>query len=1296
MPFNSKQQEALDLSINEDALIAAAAGSGKTRVLSERVYNLINEGKLKPSELLVLTFTNNAAYEMKSRIIDIFDNNGKKDLALEMKSSHIQTFDSFSQYLVTKYSGYLGIADTISIIDETIIDLKRKIFLDEVIDEYYNNDFDRIVGIFKRFSSLNDSSVKDIILDIDTKLSKMTDEKRNRILNSYNDIYLSKEKFNEIFDKYISYYKDIIINALYEYSIIDNNYDIDSLDIEELKDIISNPDNFNKDYRKLKFTYECTNDVYKKLLKLLDMNSSDFVSAVKNAQFDTDYKSITGKDDSISGSKEEIKYYRKIHNKLCNLVQKSGNALPKLLDIVKLDSEESLYQKYYKMKDAIELFFEIVKKVDSKIDDYKKSTNCYTFLDISKLTNRLISDSKYSDIQDEIRSQFKYIMVDEYQDSNDFQEMMLDSLMKVNKKGKRAHLFCVGDVKQSIYAFRNSNVELFRGRQERYRNSSDPNEKVIDMNFNYRSGKPLLHDINYLFERYMTLDNGAIDYSKEEEKLHYDDEANLFGKEYNEFGVHRIIKPGPTTKEWEAYAILSDIKNKIESGFLVYDKGKGTRKCTYSDFAIITRKKSGFLMYQKLFYEYGIPINNKIPEILTDVDAIITLQSLFTLIDARLNYIKDTDIEHLFISLARSYIYEYDDSLIDSLIRNKKIYDDKIMIDIDSFVKEHRDSEFDTIFLDALVKFKVIEKLHLIGNVSDNISKIESLYSLVLNEKNAGEGISDFVNLFKTITKNKFELKDEANISLENAVDMMTIHASKGLERKIVYLPASYNIHTFGGRSSLDYEFNEDLGLILNDYDIKEDGSPYDVKTLLSRVNGLYNENKKIDTDEFVRLLYVALTRAENICYIVGEYKGASKRMDQTGRLSLSDIYKSLPSYYYTDNSYLEKMCEKGIITIDDIKAYYHSIDYIRNIKTSPIPNLDKNQTKVYNSFYYSRYYDSVVNNHTNIIMEISEKLYHHYKEIVENDIDNIDLLARLYSIYYGIPNINTFSDYYSYLLKKQESNDDNEDDEDSDYSHLEKITEDNLKEDLKLFGNILITEDVEKIGIKLISDKDESKRRVILGILPLYVEAFDNIKDYMVKSYSLDGFNDKKIYPDFSNLEVEKEGEPSLPKVEIFDKEISFKERVKFRASINPPKDNDSDIGSNLEYGIYLHHLLELLDFSNIDTSYITDQKAKGYIDSALKLPVFSNLKGAKVYKEYGYYDDDYDTTGFIDLLYVKDGIYYIIDYKSSDISKPGYVSQLHTYQRNVMRLFNVDRSKIKLYLVSILNSKEKEIEVE
>ena len=357
------------------------------------------------------------------------------------------------------------------------------------------------------------------------------------------------------------------------------------------------------------------------------------------------------------------------------------------------------------------------------------------------------------------------------------------------------------------------------------------------------------------------------------------------------------------------------------------------------------------------------------------------------------------------------------------------------------------------------------------------------------------------------------------------------------------------------------------------------------------------------------------------------------------------------------------------------------------------ISEIDKNNVKLYKELYNEKYYNLVYDYHNAVVEEMDKSLYQSYKHKMDLFLEDKDYLARLYAIYHSRPNINSFDDLYSDLLRSIE----NEDDEEEGISDSYEInlmmapSEEALYGHIKNFGDIIYNEKIDVLGIKLVKDEEKNNIRRRNLILPLYIELFDNEREYKIKSYELNGFKDKKIYPDFTNLKFEKKDEPELPKLDISNTKLEFNKRIKQRASISTMK--DKDIEKELEYGIYLHHMFELIDFKNIDTSFIKDKKAKGYIDNVLKLDLFKNLDKCDIYKEYGYYDEDFDTTGFIDLMYIKDGIYYIIDYKTSDISKPGYVSQLSTYRRNIMNIFNVDKSKIRLFLVSILNCEVKEI---
>ena len=145
MGFNKEQQSAIDAPITENVLVAAGAGSGKTRTLSEKVFTIIDKGEVKPSELLVLTFTDNAAHEMRQRIISTFKERGKDDIAEQVASAHIQTFDSFARFLVVTYADALGISSNINLANSDVISAKKCVYLDEILDEYYENNFERLV-----------------------------------------------------------------------------------------------------------------------------------------------------------------------------------------------------------------------------------------------------------------------------------------------------------------------------------------------------------------------------------------------------------------------------------------------------------------------------------------------------------------------------------------------------------------------------------------------------------------------------------------------------------------------------------------------------------------------------------------------------------------------------------------------------------------------------------------------------------------------------------------------------------------------------------------------------------------------------------------------------------------------------------------------------------------------------------------------------------------------------------------------------------------------------------------------
>lgn len=1355
--FNKEQQAAIDADSKHDILISAGAGSGKTKTLSERVYRLIESKDIKPSELLVLTFTNNAAHEMKERIIARF----KKDnspLAEEMPSAHVQTFDSFSQYLVSTYAGRLGISNRISVANESVMNAKKAEILDQVFSHYYDDPVlrERLVKTLTKFNTRDDKRLKKIVIDLDRQLEKMLPSDKKDFIEHYDERYLSREAYDVSQKEYVDDTKNTIIYAICEAYFLDRYYRevcSEEMDLSRIREIFSNKTFFSQDYRSFHFSDKVyCEPLYQAILPILEKEGFDFIDAVESFPKEKEVliKKYGAKDE---GDPETFAKNKAVWTILRSLFATSDAELSDVMEIVSEDDGD--YKMFLSFKEDIHLLLDIVTEMEDALFDFKKSINTFTFADIATMALRLVTEPKFADVAKEIRGRFKYIMVDEYQDTNDFQETFINSLLEPDENGNRAHLFCVGDAKQAIYAFRNSNVELFRNRQREY-DSSDVNE-VIHMNRNYRSGKQLLKEINYIFSYYMSEDHGSIDYKDEREQLKYDDEVNIYGEPYNGFGIYRIVGDeamdlkGQEKVVWEAKATIALIKKMVDECYPVYDRGatgNKIRPCAYKDFAIITRKKAGFALYQKLFNEEGIPLNISVSTNLREIDAIILLQSIISLIAWR-KYGEKVDVKHLFASVARSYAYQYSDEDIYRLISYKGIeagddrdddlsliLKDPIMVTLDEFCEKHKDSSFNTIFLDLLSSFHIIEKLYLIGEIDDNVAKIESLHQMVLSEEKAGEGLKEFVRLLQSIKKYELDLKVDSDYEIENSVDLMTIHASKGLERKIVIMPASLtSIGKGDARKKPDYDFSKELGILLPNYtylakEVNEKGEEVEVPTpvhsipykVLKRRKWMYNPEE----DEHVRLLYVALTRAENAVYIVGD--------DPKKPGSLYEMLKYVPEYERFHEKMMEEKISSGVIEKELYDRYLELVDFTQNTSLPlSILDLPKEQYDIYVYLGEKYYLDPGKEELEKVIQKIKLDLYLDYwkksKDISEEDLD---YWAKLYGAWeFPSLHISSFSELVDAIIEMVEAkNEDEEEDEDEEESprgtipsgllgfdspnkggFIEDIrngrkvpTSEEVAVLVKHFAKALREEDISFLGIdeipkNALGDKEtyihETMCDAFLNAFALAIDGYEYVSEI---SYASD------IYPDHvahyfgeykeSSKVIKAPAIKDLPLSQINDDDIPFEIREKRRASKGAPIDDDTPIQELLDTGVRLHRLMELVNWKTRDTSFIKNSEDRAIVEGILGLPLFLEAKDAKFFPEYGYYDEDYKTTGFIDLLMVENGIYTIIDWKTKNIDDSAYVEQLHTYKRNIKRIFGVSEEKIRLALVSLLDKRIKIVE--
>ena len=1286
--FNPEQYEAIVASSNENILISAGAGSGKTKTLSTRVNRLIVDKEVDPSALLVLTFTDNAAHEMEERIVNSFtksDDPEVRALGVKMLSSHIQTFDSFSQYLVSTYASRLGIGSSISILDESIEKSKISIFLDEIFKSHYENpaEHDSFVEMLTKYNSYGDSNTKKVVLDVYRNLQKLMPRAKQDFYEHYDEHYFNKEKFVSMRHELVEIWKKKIIGVLLHFSY-KWNYEPNLPEIEDVNEFFAKPTFFQSPVHVVT-GYDFLDVPYQEVYSMLSLDDDSFVAKAQQYHEEKFAKKFPFPKKKEMDGIEDERDLKGLHTLLAHIFDTQKATLIDACKLLKTADDD--YRAYLETQNDVHIILRMVQELEEKLSSYKKETNCFTFADVSSMSLRLLTEPEFEDVAEAVRSRFSYIMVDEYQDTNDFQEAFLDSLLKPNKEGKKAHLFCVGDPKQAIYAFRNSNVKLFINRQERL--EKDPESKVIHMNKNYRSGHHFLEEVNYLFKYCMRKDQGDVDYLDPGEQLAYD--GSTYKKEYPYFGISRIISARGRSRfvepmDFEVHAIVDDIKNKIANNFPVYERNSDTiRPCKYSDFAILCRTKNSFLAFQKAFQENGMPLNVKVDTNLLDVNAVLAFESLVGMLDA-INRNDNSDLPHLFASLARSYLFSYDDAKVFSILEGLKdkedpyklIKEDDIYLLVLKFKKAHEDSCFRDIFLDLIDSFGVIKNLPSVGNISDNVEKLDSLFSLALTQEKMGEGIQEFVDLFSSIKRYALPFDSETSLSAENSVDLMTIHASKGLERQIVYMPVSQCKFTRGFQGDKpDYDFDKDLGILLPRYILspwlEKDGDKPLQQCVYSLPYLLHNartEKSDPDFDEHIRLIYVALTRAQNSLCIVGE--NIVEKSNKKGSL-----------YYLLDQMPHRKVFEPSLLTKyqgmfeEFYPAYENAVKLQNNASFLSEKEFGEGISKellderypIYKEMRKEFLLGKIEETIDECLKGMTGSLFEHYLELAEYTPNHYNFFSMLYGQVH--PQLGFIPDYRSFVEIQKE---------------VYGVDENTAKNRLNTFID-------ESTGELAAMNKDV--------LLPAYAYLFDNAPYVLRDSYENgDLFKDPVEvyqYKPFASFDQESITLNKPEASQIDDTPIVFAPLQKKRASKKREiLDPDDPVKEILDYGTRLHRYMELVDFQSKDTSFISNEKERALIDKVLGVSIFKDVENFKLYQEYGYFDSQFMTTGSIDLLMVSDDEIRIIDYKTKRIDDPAYVDQLRTYRRNVCSLFKVSPSKVKAFLLPLTGEEATQVDLD
>ena len=800
-----------------------------------------------------------AAKEMRERIGEKLKENGFTKELSKLDTADITTFDAYALSLVKKYHYYLNLSKDINIIDASVIGLYKEKMLKDIFEELYTSEDSKFLNLIKEYALKDDKEIFNFILNINNKLDLKTNKRE--YLDSYISVKYNEENIDKDIDNYIKVILDLINN------------------IRDYLEYIDDSDYFDK--------------IYKVLSPLLSSGNYDDIKL-----------NIEVKLPIAKGVSDTTKEYK----------DKISNTIKEIKKLVIYDNYDSIKSGILKTKDYVEEIITIIKELDKRVSEYKSKYNYFEYGDISSYAIELVKNN--TEIREEIKNNLNEIMIDEYQDTNDVQEEFIAYISNNN-------VYMVGDIKQSIYRFRNANPYIFKNKYDSY--SKNINGIKIDLNKNFRSREEVINNINLMFDRIMDDTIGGASYRVSHRMVYGNPMYQGDGDSgvNNNFEVYSYLNETIFKKdEVEAFIIASDIKNKIINGYPIFGKDtKGIRKAKYSDFAILLDSSKSFELFKKILEYNDIPTSIVKSVNLTDGEVITIIKNIISFIIKIKDNVIDNEFKKLFISIARSFLFNLDDNIIFDYFLNNNFKDSDIYKISYSITKN-----LDTISLDEIIdiiidKYDFYNKLFLLGDYSSNIIRIDKLKEITSNLTNLDYDIYKYSEYLENIIESDMKIEYNVTESSNNTVKIMTIHASKGLEFNVCYYGGLYS--KFNIREAISkFSYDDKYGIII----------PYKDKFLYNTIyhNLSYRNYVLENISERIRLFYVALTRAkEKMIFILPE-----NTKEEAGYIS-DIIDDSIRSKY---NSFASIMYSLEPIT----KSYYKNID-INSIGLSKNYNLVKN-----------------------------------------------------------------------------------------------------------------------------------------------------------------------------------------------------------------------------------------------------------------------------------------------------------------------------------------------------------------
>lgn len=879
MDFTNEQNNALKA--KGRVLVSAAAGSGKTAVLVEKCVRMICDEKnpVSVDKIIVATFTVAAASEMKTRILKELNKKIKNNpenvylrkQKLLLPSAKIGTIDSLCISLAREYFYKLNISPDFKIADESVLNKIKNSVADELINRHLKEndlEFKNLVAIFGNERGCD--LLKENIFSLYDYLSALAfpDEFCKRAI----EIYQNFGKKSRVLDYAYDYYSDLFVN---KFSIIKQS-------IKDMQQDALLAEKYGPAFE----------EVAAKIKKVLDLINAKNYDGIY--QFLEYYSNAP-----LQSARVEDKAFRDRIKKTKDDAEKAFQELKKFFN----SDMEYLKLENYFTQPHVEKFISLTKEFSDAFYQEKQQKNCFSFADIEFLILNLLVKKKngkkvYTDTAKELSQRYYTILADEYQDTNDLQNTIFEAISNGGK-----NLFMVGDVKQSIYGFRNANPKnflKFRDELPAFEENSE-SSKVI-MSGNFRSSDDVCDFVNALFYSLFSKKCGGLNY--------LDDDKLVQKAQFCEVNSPRVSLDlvekscdDYSLIEHQIYHIAKIIKEKVEGEPCISDEDSKTlRKAEYKDFCVLLRSRTHLKKFETVFKSLSIPV-------WVDDNEGLLLQPEIINIFAFLQVIDNPFADIPLITLMLSDIYGFSaDEVAQIRAENKKIEFYRALL------AAGQKSEKLENFLNEIEEFR---RLSINCSVSDLINKIliktgyentvfsyengeEAYNNLILFkniannfEANNSNGLNAFVNYINYQKNNNggFNKSSDSGEN-DNVVKIMTIHRSKGLQFPVCIV------------ANLDKRFNHDhlkSDLIISDkigIGLKyiDSDSRAKIPSIIKKIANIEKTNSNIS--EELRVLYVALTRAKDFLYMVGYKEDSQKSLDSIISNVTWDTHNKINPYY--------------------------------------------------------------------------------------------------------------------------------------------------------------------------------------------------------------------------------------------------------------------------------------------------------------------------------------------------------------------------------------------------------------